>query len=95
MLHPNFDPQTLENNIALIELNNSIRFTNTIKTICLPSNINSLKQMMAFRYCVVTGLGKIAEGLVIHELCNKLLLLNDAANCLKDIVTQDIYCKVK
>ena len=68
MLHPNFDPQTHENDIALIKLNSSIRFTNAIKTICLPSNINSLKQMMSFRYCVVTGLGRIAEGLGAHEI---------------------------
>lgn len=39
--HPNYDPNIMRNDIALIKLDKKIEFSDTILPVCFPSGVNS------------------------------------------------------
>ena len=62
--HPNYNPVTMENDIALVRLPKSIRFTNRIKPICLADD-----PPVIGKECFIAGWGTVsAGGLVASHL---------------------------
>ena len=52
--HPNYDPYTTNNDVALLRLPKPINYTDYIRPICLPSSDVDLR---SFSVCVATGFG--------------------------------------
>ncbi|XP_043942292.1 serine protease 27-like [Protopterus annectens] len=64
IVHANYSNQTLENDIVLMELNQSVTFTNYILPVCLPS---SSVQFPDGVMCWVTGWGNIKTGELLPD----------------------------
>ena len=62
IVHPNYKSGFFEHDIALIKLQSPLQSTDVIRTICLPKKSMNVKEMMSFRYCVVSGFGEMAHG---------------------------------
>ena len=60
IIHPNYAKFNYD--AALVKLENPIFFTNKIRKICLPNKNISQAKLMSFRYCVVTGVGMLYDG---------------------------------
>lgn len=81
--HPNFDTQTFRNDIAVLQLSESLEFGPTISTVNLPSSSEEIPQPGV--NCSVTGWGTLRQGepalpsnlyvvsvnIVEHERCVK------------------------
>lgn len=63
--HPDYNQMTFDYDIALLELSEPLKFTNTIQPICLPAASHVFPAGMA---CWVTGWGAMREGGIMHEL---------------------------
>lgn len=77
ILHPEYNLHTVENDIALIRLNNSIRFNDHVRPVCLPKTSEKLP---VGRRCTVIGWGKqgdngrfVIDVVVSLELSSALL----------------------
>ena len=63
--HPDYSQMTFDYDIALLELDEPLEFTNTIQPICLPSHSHIFPAGMS---CWVTGWGALREGGIMQEL---------------------------
>ena len=61
--HSNYTAASYLYDVALIKLQNPILLSRNIRKICLPDEILSQKQLMAFRYCVLAGMGQLTDGI--------------------------------
>ena len=61
--HPSYNDTTYENDIALIEVDGKIEFTNVVQPICLPE-FKPLKKPF-YDLCVSTGFGKTIPSRVL------------------------------
>lgn len=52
ILHRRFDPETLDNDIALIKMENKITFDDHIKAACLPKRLSSDVQGIMVGMCI-------------------------------------------
>ncbi|XP_069505706.1 transmembrane protease serine 9 [Ambystoma mexicanum] len=57
--HPYYNPSTLDFDVAVLELRNSLAFSKYIQPLCLPSNIQKLP---AGWKCMISGWGNVKEG---------------------------------
>lgn len=57
IVHPDFKSKSLNNDIALIKLNSPLLYNNVTRPICLPESNLSVKKLMSYRYCVISGFG--------------------------------------
>lgn len=65
--HPQFNPSTLEYDIAVLHLAEPIRFDVHVAPICLDEN-----ESIKLDNCIVTGWGKeVLKGNFIHHFCHK------------------------
>lgn len=60
--HPDYNQMTYDYDIALLELSEPLKFTNTIQPICLPDSSHMFPAGMS---CWVTGWGAMREGGII------------------------------
>lgn len=60
--HPDYNYMTFDYDIALLELSEPLKFTNTIQPICLPDSSHMFPAGMS---CWVTGWGTTREGGII------------------------------
>lgn len=58
VIHPEFDPVTYENDLALLRFYEPVRFQANIVPVCLPK----FTEDIAGRTAVVTGWGRLSEG---------------------------------
>lgn len=64
--HPQFNPNTLEYDIAILHLSESIRFDRHVAPICLDANENG-----GFENCITTGWGKdVLRGMFFYITCS-------------------------
>lgn len=61
--HPDYNRMNFDYDIALLELSQPLKFTNTIQPICLPSSSHVFPAGMV---CWVTGWGTLREGGIMH-----------------------------
>lgn len=59
VLHPNYNPRTEANDIALIKLNSPVTFNNYVQPACLPHVIKDSKT--SFSNCFISGWGTTAQ----------------------------------
>ncbi|GIY46273.1 hypothetical protein CEXT_375941 [Caerostris extrusa] len=67
IIHPEFDPITYENDLALLRFQEPVEFQENIIPICLPHNLGDITGELA----VVTGWGRLREGELptfLHEV---------------------------
>ena len=57
-MHENYNPKTFENDIAILKLNQPVRFSNSVKAACLPVGDSDYNGVRA----TVTGWGTIYFG---------------------------------
>ncbi|KFM80909.1 Serine proteinase stubble, partial [Stegodyphus mimosarum] len=57
VIHPNFDPVTYENDLALLRFYEPVQFRANIVPVCLPKSVGNI----AGRTAVVTGWGRLSE----------------------------------
>ncbi|XP_040273762.1 transmembrane protease serine 9 [Bufo bufo] len=57
--HPQFNPLTLDFDVAVIELSNALTFNKYVQPVCLPS---ALQKFPAGWKCMISGWGNIKEG---------------------------------
>lgn len=62
VLHPNYNPRTEANDIALIKLNSPVTFNNYVQPACLPHVIKDSKT--SFSNCFISGWGTTAQNSV-------------------------------
>ena len=67
--HPNYNPQTTDNDYAILRLKNLVTFTNEVSPACLPADLsNTFAGVLA----TVTGWGTLSSGgnrpTVMHEV---------------------------
>lgn len=73
IVHPEFDRDTFENDIALFQLNSAVRYSYYIQPICLPS-AHLYLYIGQETECFISGWGRIAEkGKSLLVLLNQLL----------------------
>ncbi|CAK8680120.1 unnamed protein product [Clavelina lepadiformis] len=63
-MHPAYDENNLQNDIALLKLQDAISFTTSMKKVCYPTSNDTSIDPSAGKTCIVTGWGNIspAEG---------------------------------
>ena len=57
--HPEYNSQTMDNDIAMILLANDVEFNDNMKPVCLPDRLVNFRPG---KRCTVTGFGAIKEG---------------------------------
>lgn len=62
--HPDYNQMTFDYDIALLELSEPLKLTNTIQPICLPDSTHMFPAGMS---CWVTGWGAMREGGIIFS----------------------------
>jgi len=77
--HPDYNPQTFDNDIALLELSQPVLFNNWVKPACLPTQDIEGKANQA---CYITGWGKIKHpGNMHHTLQQGRLAIPSKDTC--------------
>lgn len=61
VLHPRFNNETLENDIALLRLASPVRRQPHINTVCLPDTPVQESELIASSSCYITGWGRRTE----------------------------------
>ncbi|KAG8433548.1 hypothetical protein GDO86_017737 [Hymenochirus boettgeri] len=98
IIHPNYDPNTLTNDISLLQLDGNVGFTDFIFPVCLPSNTVTFPNGLG---CWVTGWGTISPGVGLpypQTLQEVQVPLMDGSKCIgyyntpsnKAILTTDL-----
>lgn len=74
--HPEYNPMTFDYDVALLELDTPLEFTNTIHPVCLPADSHVFPAGMG---CWVTGWGTLREGGSVARLLQKaeVKIIND------------------
>ena len=57
--HPRYDPKSMDNDIAMVELDSEVEFNDNMKPVCLPTSSSNFRDETM---CTVTGFGAIREG---------------------------------
>lgn len=68
LIHPQFDPTTYENDLALLRFYEPVRLRANIVPVCLPHPTEEIEG----RTGIVTGWGRLSEGKCIKKLIIKL-----------------------
>nr|CAI9694220.1 unnamed protein product [Rangifer tarandus platyrhynchus] len=58
VMHEDFDTQSYDSDIALIQLSSALEFNSVVRPVCLPHN---LEPLFSSEICVVTGWGSISK----------------------------------
>ncbi|XP_054718009.1 phenoloxidase-activating factor 2-like [Uloborus diversus] len=61
VLHPNFDNETLENDVALLQLRKPAKRRPHIDVVCLPHTKTEESELLASENCYITGWGRRSE----------------------------------
>ncbi|XP_035227597.1 phenoloxidase-activating factor 2-like [Stegodyphus dumicola] len=61
VLHPRFNNETLENDIALLQLSSPVRRKPHINIICIPDTETEERELLASSSCYITGWGRRTE----------------------------------
>ncbi|KAM6040213.1 transmembrane protease serine 9 isoform 2-T2 [Theristicus caerulescens] len=81
--HPFYNIYSLDYDVALLELNTPIKFSNTIKPICLPDNSHIFREGAR---CFITGWGSTKEGGLMSKHLQKA-----AVNMIGDQACKKFY----
>uniref|UniRef100_A0A8C1UET8 Zgc:123295 n=1 Tax=Cyprinus carpio TaxID=7962 RepID=A0A8C1UET8_CYPCA len=92
--HPNYDPSTIDNDIALIELSSSVAFTDYIRPVCLPA---AGSVFAAGTESWVTGWGKLqsedTQGSdILQELMIPIVSSSDCDKAYGGGITSNMIC---
>nr|XP_055062297.1 coagulation factor X isoform X2 [Misgurnus anguillicaudatus] len=84
LVHKNYVPETYHNDIALIKLNESIKFTKYIIPACLPQHDFAERVLMRQEDGMVSGFGRLREGGLPSTILQKLTVpYVDRAVCIE------------
>ncbi|XP_030851876.1 uncharacterized protein LOC590372 isoform X3 [Strongylocentrotus purpuratus] len=95
IIHPDYDGETLDADIALLRLTEPVSFTDYVRPACLASSSNELSD---YRRCLVAGWGAISEGGDPSETLQKAVVnLLDQERCNSDVsyngtLTDNMIC---
>ncbi|XP_075579927.1 transmembrane protease serine 9 [Pelecanus crispus] len=81
--HPFYNVYSLDYDVALLELNMPVKFSNTIKPICLPDNSHIFREGAT---CFITGWGSTKEGGLMSKYLQKA-----AVNMIGDQACKKFY----
>ncbi|MGH0182816.1 UNVERIFIED_CONTAM: hypothetical protein FKN15_010601 [Acipenser sinensis] len=75
-VHPNYNPFTFDNDVAVLELSDPLEFSSTVYPLCLPDATHTFP---AGKSCFVTGWGALAESGPLANILQKaeVKIIND------------------
>ncbi|GAB6033673.1 hypothetical protein CHUAL_013731 [Chamberlinius hualienensis] len=94
-VHPDYDPETVDNDVALLKLSSPILWTKYVQLACLPKASSALPQD---RLCVILGWGKETHLAVLgtEVLHQARVPIVDMKNCLEMYedyyITKNMFC---
>ncbi|XP_051874830.1 coagulation factor IX [Pristis pectinata] len=96
LTHPQYDPITYDNDIALLYLNQSVNFTSTVAPICLPNHNLGKLLLQGGKVGMVSGWGVTWErGRASRFLRRVQLPYVEQATCIKSTrleITDNMFC---
>ncbi|XP_063323728.1 coagulation factor X-like [Pelmatolapia mariae] len=96
LAHRNYNPQTHDNDIALIKLATPIKFTRFILPVCIPEQDFAKKVLMREPVAVVSGFGRLGEAQIPSMIMKRLVVTYvDRQTCIEStryLVTDRMFC---
>ncbi|XP_048469932.1 transmembrane protease serine 9-like isoform X1 [Rhincodon typus] len=94
IVHPLFDPSTLDYDVALLELTTSISFSRSIQPVCLPSPVHIFR---TGKNCTITGWGFLNENnvslpIILQKAIVQIFNQSECARLYSDPVTPQMIC---